>query len=256
MKRIAKEEMQKIEGLCVEVEETLIWSCLDGSMGQAWCDEAEEAVKIITADFGFLRGNAKSAEAKALTSYLPASHHKPYIILVPQDEAWCTHIEEVYGKNAVRIIRYAFKKNNRFDKDKLKDFTKALPADYTIEAINEKYYEMSKLEEWSRDLCDNFADWADYAARGIGFVVCYKGKPVCGASSYTVYKGGIEIEIDTQEAFRQKGLATACASKLILACLEKGLYPSWDAANLKSVGLAKKLGYELSHEYVAYAVTL
>ncbi|WP_054743134.1 GNAT family N-acetyltransferase [Cellulosilyticum ruminicola] len=257
MKRIAKEEMYKIEGLCEQIEETLIWSCLDGSMGEACCDEGESAVKIVIADFGFLLGDADSKEAKALTTYLPTRYYKPNIILVPQNEAWCRHIKEVYGEKAMRIIRYAFKKHQEhFDCEKLKGFIKALPTDYTIVPIDAHYYEASKQEQWSRGFCDHFVDWDDYAQRGLGFMVCYKGEPVCGASSYTVYKGGIEIEIYTKEAFRQKGLATACGAKLILTCLERGLYPSWDAANLKSVGLAEKLGYVYSHEYVAYAVTL
>ena len=41
---------------------------------------------------------------------------------------------------------------------------------------------------------------------------------------------------------------------LILECLDRGLYPSWDAQNLDSLSLAKKLGYEFSHEYPAYEI--
>ncbi len=33
-----------------------------------------------------------------------------------------------------------------------------------------------------------------------------------GASSYSVYKGGIEIEIDTSSEYRRRGLATACGA--------------------------------------------
>ena len=51
-------------------------------------------------------------------------------------------------------------------------------------------------------------------------------------------------------------LATVCSSALILNCLEEGLYPSWDAHNMNSVHLAQKLGYEFSHEYVAYEVSV
>ena len=32
-------------------------------------------------------------------------------------------------------------------------------------------------------------------------------------------------------------------------CLERGLYPSWDAATPISVALAEKLGYHFSHTY-------
>lgn len=51
-------------------------------------------------------------------------------------------------------------------------------------------------------------------------------------------------------------LATVCCSALILNCLEEGLYPSWAAHNMNSVHLAQKLGYEFSHEYVAYEVSV
>ena len=52
------------------------------------------------------------------------------------------------------------------------------------------------------------------------------------------------------------GLLAAAAAGLILECLERGLYPSWDAANLSSVALAEKLGYTFSHEYTAFEVNL
>ena len=77
---------------------------------------------------------------------------------------------------------------------------------------------------------------------------------VSGASSYSYYSGGIEIEIDNREAFRRRGLDLVCGARLILECLDRGLYPSWDAQNLGSISLAKKLGYEFSHEYPAYEI--
>ena len=85
-------------------------------------------------------------------------------------------------------------------------------------------------------------------------VIIKDGQIMAGASSYTSYKGGIEIEVDTVQEERRKGLATIVCSALILRCLEEGLYPSWDAQNMGSVHLAEKLGYEFGHEYVAYEV--
>ena len=82
-----------------------------------------------------------------------------------------------------------------------------------------------------------------------------KARARCGASSYSTYDKGIEIEIDTREDHRRKGLAYACGAKLILECQKRDLYPSWDAQNKSSVALAEKLGYHFSHEYVAYEVT-
>ena len=80
------------------------------------------------------------------------------------------------------------------------------------------------------------------------------GEVLSGASSYSVYDGGIEIEIDTREDCRRRGLAAACAARLILACLDRGWYPNWDAANPASAALAEKLGYRVARAYAAYAV--
>ena len=81
------------------------------------------------------------------------------------------------------------------------------------------------------------------------------GRIVSGASSYTRYNEGIEIEVDTVAEERRKGLATIACAALILRCLDEGLYPSWDAQNMVSAHLAEKLGYEFDHEYTAYEVT-
>ncbi len=45
------------------------------------------------------------------------------------------------------------------------------------------------------------------------------------------------------------------SAALILRCLDEGLYPSWNAQNMKSVRLAEKLGYEFDHEYTTYEVS-
>ena len=93
-----------------------------------------------------------------------------------------------------------------------------------------------------------------YKQYGIGYVVLYEDEIVAGASSYSTYKEGIEIEIDTKNEYRQKGLASVIGAKLILECLDRGLYPSWDAHTKISLKLAEKLGYHLDYEYSAYEV--
>lgn len=107
-----------------------------------------------------------------------------------------------------------------------------------------------------KDLCSRFDSYKAFEKSGLGFCIIHEGEIVSEASSYTVYDGGIEIEIDTKVAYRQKGLASACAAKLILACLRKGLYPSWDAHNQISLALAEKLGYVLDYDYTSYEIDL
>ena len=77
---------------------------------------------------------------------------------------------------------------------------------------------------------------------------------MAGAASYSRYRGGIEVEVDTHPACQGQGLATAASAALLLACLDRGLYPSWDAHTRQSLALAEKLGYRYSHAYPAYEV--
>ena len=108
-------------------------------------------------------------------------------------------------------------------------------------------------QEWAWDLCGCFADADDFLARGLGVAVTMGGDlPVSGAASYAVCDGAIEIEIDTRPDFRRQGLAAACGARLILECLDRGLYPSWDAIDLRSAALAEKLGYHRGEAYVTY----
>ncbi len=72
------------------------------------------------------------------------------------------------------------------------------------------------------------------------------------ASSNIFYKDGIEVNIKVKDEYRRRGIATVLASKLILKCLEENKKISWDAANLWSVGLAKKLGFECNSTYNIY----
>ena len=256
MVELKKEQMSTIAPLYENIQETLIWGCLDGSMGRAFADHLEhpKAAQIVSGDFCFLAGDSEAPGAEELV--LNDIVDRDYMFIVPYSEGWSQLIEKVYGSCAQRVVRYAIHKDGDvFDREHLKHLAENLPEGFSLTPIGEKEYHLVLQEEWSRDFCANILSSEDYVNRGLGFVAWHDGKIVAGASSYTVYGGGIEIEIVTREDYRKMGLATACGAKLVLTCLAKGLYPSWDAANLKSVGLAKKLGYHYDREYPAYRVS-
>ena len=120
--------------------------------------------------------------------------------------------------------------------------------------MDEQLFWYCKGVDWCRDWVAQYDDYAAYRNWGLGVVVLKDGEVVSGASSYSGYRGGIEIQIDTREDYQRQGLACACGAKLILECQRRGLYPSWDAQNPASVALAEKLGYRLDHEYMAFEV--
>ena len=136
----------------------------------------------------------------------------------------------------------------------MKRVVASLPEQYTLSMINEQLYHACKKEAWSADLVSLFSSYKNYQELGIGAVICKDNLIISGASSYSRYQTGIEIEIDTKEEYRRKGLAYICGAKLILECLKRNLYPSWDAHNKGSVALAEKLGYHYSHTYTAIEV--
>ena len=158
-------------------------------------------------------------------------------------------------EKAKKVSRYAIKKEtDAFDKEKLKRIVASLPEEYELRLIDREIYEICQKMEWSRFWVALYRDYEEFQKLGLGVAILKDGELVAGASSYSSYKEGIEIEIDTNEPYRRKGLATVCGARLILECLERNLYPSWDAQNLWSVALAEKLGYHYSHTYTAYEI--
>lgn len=235
-------------------EETLIWSCLQGVMGHLYGDDpkAPRSAMAVLGDFCFLAGRP----CRELIAFRPPWCRQDFMILVPQNQGWAELIREYYGQGAKRVTRYAMKKEpEAFDEGKLKEIICRLPPEYTLCLMDERSFELCRSEGWSEDLVSQFADYSAYQERGLGAVALLSGIPVAGASSYGAYRGGIEIEVDTRPDHRRRGLASACGARLILECRQRGLYPSWDAQNLWSVGLAKKLGYHFAYEYDAYEVT-
>lgn len=246
-------DTKMVEDLFDNWQETIIWSCLQNVMGAIYSDNLEKPLSAmaILGDFCFYAGVPK----EELILYKPEECKQDFIIMVPQNEDWADLIVKSYGDKAKRVIRYAIKKeSNVFDKDKLQKVVDTLEPEYSLQMINEEIYNMCRSMEWSKDLVAQYKDYEMYKRLGLGVVIIKDGTLVSGASSYSSYRDGIEIEIDTKEEYRRKGLAYVCGAKLILECLERNLYPSWDAHNKGSVALAEKLGYHFDHEYIVYEI--
>lgn len=234
-------------------QETMIWSCLQDCMGYAYADDLEHprSANIMIGDFCFFAG----VPSRKAVRYRPAEFKSNYIIMTPQNEAWAELIELEYGTSANRRNRYAIKKEpGVFNQEVLQQIVAQLPEPYSLRMIDRDLYGQIQSLDWAKDLCSQFENYEAYEKHGLGAAVLKDGVLVSGASSYTWYHGGIEIEIDAREDERRKGLALVCGAKLILECLRRNLYPSWDAHNPGSVALAEKLGYHFDKEYPVYEV--
>lgn len=260
-------------------EETMILSCLQGIMGRIYTTDqiystdliystdpihgadlihdpsrdtkSPASAMAVLGDFTFFAGRV----SRELISFKPKDCTQDFMIMVGQNEEWNNAIAEHYGAKATVVSRYAFQKEpNVFDRKKLMHAASSLPDRLESDLIDEQIFHLCKANRWSADLVSQFKDYEEYRRLGLG-VVIHKGPEIyCGASSYSRYHGGIEVEIDTREDHRRQGLAYACGARLILECLKRNLYPSWDAQNPWSAALAHKLGYHYSHTYPAVEI--
>lgn len=250
-------QTQRAAALFEGWQESLIWSALQGVMGKIYVDSEEKpaSAMVLLGDFCFFAGKPDGE----LVLYRPAQSGQDFVIMVPQNESWAALIEEAYRENAKRIVRYAIKKEpevfqEQTQKEALQAIAENVPDGYTLQMIDENLFWKCREIEWCRDWVKQYEDWALYQKYGLGAVILKDGEPVSGASSYSGYRGGIEVQIITREDQRRKGLASICAAKLILECLKRDWYPSWDAKNKWSVALSEKLGYHFEREYAAYEV--
>ena len=240
-------DKSKVRALFEGWQETLIWSCLQDVMGKVFVTDTEHPASALAfvGCFGFYAGEPDRE--------LVAGKPDGFVIMVPRHEGWASLIEECWP-SAKRVTRYAIRKGTRFDTDALKRERDSLPEGYELKPIDARIYDQCLADPVTRDFVSAFESKEQYLEMGRGMVITKGGRIVSGASSYTRYREGIEIEVDTVEDERRKRLAVVVCSALILRCLEEGLYPSWDAQNMNSVRLAEKLGYEFDHEYTAYEV--
>lgn len=247
------EDTKPAEALLKDWHETLVWSCLQKVMGNLYADDLKkpESVMAMLGDFCFVAGKPK----EEVVSFKPKECKQNFMIMVPENKEWSDLIAEHYKEKAKKVIRYAIKKEtDAFSKDLLQQYVDSLGSEYRIKRLDEDSFQLCKENGWSQSFISQYPDYNTYEKLGLGVVIMKENEMVAGASSYSSYREGIEIEIDTREDYRRRGLATICGAKLILECLKRNLYPSWDAQNKWSVALAEKLGYHFDHEYEAFEV--
>lgn len=288
--RIIKvEDTKQVEALFQNTTDTVILSCLQKVMGEIYATEDLRSAVAILGDFSFFVGipseellffgvklysrnggldstdSGQNPGNLSMDQQAVKSDKDPmdHLVMVPENEDWEKQIEQSLGTRAERIVRYAIKKEGLqvFDRDNLQKAVDRLWDDpryqgYELRMIDRALYGQIRETEWCREWVESYPTYELFENYALGAVVMKDGEPVSGASSYSSYLQGIEIIIRTKEEYQRQGFAYICAAKLILECMQRGLYPSWDAANMKSVALSEKLGYHFDKEYVAYRVVV
>ena len=249
LQKLKKEELPQISHFFEDIRYYMGKSVLQGHMGEAYTDDIKNPTfaYLLVRSYCFINGDPTTENAKFAIKTLPSTCK----ILVA-DEKWHSLIEDVFGDNCTKSKRYSMKKlNYSFDKEKLQNYIDILDKEYVIKEINEEIYiKIQNTDSYVTNI--NMTD--NYLKNGIG-VCCLKDDEIVGVvTSNIIYDNGIEINIKVSEEHRRNGIATAIASKLILNCIEKNIYPSWDAANENSIKLAEKLGFVFDKPYIIYRI--
>jgi GNAT superfamily N-acetyltransferase len=252
---LSRTELHNIRPLCAAGNDVVLQPCIEGNIGRVWANNiiGPTWAIAVAGDFCFLLGSIDNDSDDTLTRMLSENCRRK--IIVTDEESWISLIRRQFGDRINRFKRFAFKNEpNIFDKKLLNGFISSVETEFQIVPIDESIYYKALEDEFTADFCSFFPSLEEFLEHGIGYVIMCNGEIISGASSYTYCKGSIEITIGTKVEYRRKGLAAACAARLILECLDRNIYPRWDAANKESVALAEKLGYNLDKEYEVYSI--
>lgn len=110
-------------------------------------------------------------------------------------------------------------------------------------------------ESWSADLVANTISIAAKFPSAFGFIARCDGQVIGGVGCFAVYVSGVEVEIDTREGYRRRGVATELAKRMLVECRNRSLECHWDAMNAESAALARKVGFEWDRSYLAYEMS-
>ena len=255
MLELLNEEICRLSFLYQGKENVPLWARIESKLGRAWTDNKENPTiaAIIVADFCYLLGSLKGLKDEIeIKELLEKCRGK---IIQVDDISWIPIMKKYYPDSFKSFNRYSIKRElNIFNKNILKDYIAAVETEFHIDRIDETLYYKVLEDDFMADCCSNFTSLKEFLKHGIGYVIVLNGEIIAGASSYSYHEGSIEVTIGTKKGFRRKGLALAVASKLILECMERNIYPGWDAANLESVALAEKLGYHFDKAYEVYCI--
>ena len=178
--------------------------------------------------------------------------------IIPISEAWRAlfkSIFQVHGHHLKQMQGITFSPES-LDLKHLRNLQKRIPFDCQIQRVDISL--ASQLRDEGLSSFPGFSTLADFAERGIGFCATIEGRIISHVVSLMECREGIHIGIETDPDFRNKGFATVIGAKLLVHCIEQGIYPHWSASceNATSIHLAEKLGYVRDAVYGALSVPI
>ena len=111
-------------------------------------------------------------------------------------------------------------------------------------------------DAWSADIVANTISIGPPFPSPFGFIARLNDRVIGGVGCYAVYASGVEIQIDTRDGYRRRGVATELAKRMLIECRNRSLECHWDAMNPESAALARKLGFVSGRTYRCYELSV
>lgn len=225
--------------------------CLGLVPCRAFADSATHptAAVISLRPFGITCAAGDAGHAVALLDKLKGWH--PWYELAEPPRAWYPALT-AWSAQGYATVRYRFESDPAaFDVARLRALA-VPPEGYQVRAYDADLVAQALASPWSEDQIGAFTSPEAFLRDGLGMAVTRDNRLVAGCASFCRHADGFEVQVDTHPEARGKGLATCASAAFILACLRRGQFPYWDAANAKSLRLAEKLGYRFDCAYPAW----
>jgi len=250
-------EKQKVQARAffTEPHDSLVYTITEGIKGKAY--GAGEPLRCVYLHFGyfsFLAGDATSEAARELAGAIPKLTGGE-VAVVSYKEGWEALLRELYpaaeirNRTMMRIPPHGLD-HGRIDAI-LQAYEEGVHGSYVLQSIDRRLYDILRTEAWADGMVTNYDSYEEFAEHGFGYVMCDGEMPVSGCSVYSYYSTGVEIQVDTKEEYRGKGLAKTASAAMMRECLKRKLRPAWDAANPTSQTIAGHMGFELGLQYRA-----
>lgn len=178
----------------------------------------------------------------------------PGLQVIPSAPGWRQAVLRVWGTDGLRPYTRTVFDPRLLDTEAFSRFESLVaerryPDAFSLRSMDTDLAERIAELSWCCDGVVNFDSPGDAAGRSIAFVALLEERTVALSGCYTVYDGGIEIEIDTHPDYRRQGFASAAVAAQIRHCLDHGIVPHWDAYDAVSAAFARKLGFRGGTDY-------
>ncbi|MEY9091667.1 GNAT family N-acetyltransferase [Paenibacillus sp. RC84] len=204
------------------------------------------SAQINQGSFAYFAGDSAGPSAEQWLVELPA-----HCYIMPSSPGWVQRARSIHGGKLIRGERYLFSPES-LRPGPLKEL--AEHPDYIVEKITPELARDMFRDPLQHYHFVNYDTAEQFIETGFGYCIRAEGEVAAACTTAMVCRTGVEIGIMTHPDYRKFGLATRVAAAFLLHCLEHNLYPSWDAANLKSKGLAEKLGLIYAGSYEVFSL--